>query len=98
MANFRVMKQIYSINVYSDNYLPSFFKDLFCLLLNYFLQLCCVNMRKTKLHNFCVTFEEDDSYMTSYKGKRKREGGKKISSKKMREKGIVFLKSYTKFM
>ncbi len=51
-------------------------------------------MRKTKLHNFCVTFKEDDSYLTLYKGKRKRKGGKKISSKEMIEKGIVFLKSY----
>ena len=39
-------QQIYSIDVYTDNYLPSFFKNLFCLLLNYFLLLGCVNTYK----------------------------------------------------
>ena len=34
-------KQIYSIDVYTDNYLPTFFKDLFRLLRNYFLLLGC---------------------------------------------------------
>ena len=38
-----VMEQIYSIDVYTVNYLPSIFNDLFRLLLNYFLLLGCIN-------------------------------------------------------
>ena len=55
-----------------------------------------VSLRRERLNY--ITFDEDDSHMTSYKGKRKREEGKKISSKELGEKGIVFLKSDTKVM
>ena len=34
-------KQKYNIDVFTDNYLPSFFKNIFRLLLNYFLLLSC---------------------------------------------------------
>ena len=43
-----VAQQIYNIDVYTDNYLPSFFNDLFRLLPNCFLLLGC--------GNFSVTF------------------------------------------
>ena len=39
--------KIYSIDVYTDNYFPFFFKDLFRLLLNYFLLLGCVDISDT---------------------------------------------------
>ena len=42
-----IKEQIYIIDVYTDNYLPSFFNDLFRLLLNNFLLLGCVNKRDT---------------------------------------------------
>ena len=42
-----VKQQIYSIDVYTDNYLSFFFKDLFRLLLNYFLLLGYVNISDT---------------------------------------------------
>ena len=35
----------------------------------------------------CPTFEQDDSYMTSYKGKRKREGGEENLFKRDGRKG-----------
>ena len=37
-------QQIYSIDVYTAYYLPSFFKDIFRLLLKCFLLLGCVNI------------------------------------------------------
>ena len=40
-------QQIYSIDVYTDNYLPFVFKDLFRLLLNNFLLLGLVNISDT---------------------------------------------------
>ena len=55
-------------------------------------------LRKTKIHNFCVTFEEDDSCDVIYISEKKKGRGKKISSKEMGEKGIVFLQSETKVM
>ena len=57
-----------------------------------------MHKRKTKLHNFCVTFEEVDSCDVIHISERKREGGKKISSKEMGEKEIVFPQSDTKVM
>ena len=41
------VKQTYSIDVYTDNYLPSFFNDPFRLLPNSFLLLGCVNSHIT---------------------------------------------------
>ena len=45
---------LYSIDVYTDNYLPSFSKTswLFCQLINYFLLLGCVNIGDTILVYF----------------------------------------------
>ena len=42
-----IRQQIYSIDVYTDNYLPFLFKDLFRLFLNYFLLHGCVNISNT---------------------------------------------------
>ncbi len=55
-------------------------------------------MKRTDEHQSVPLLEKDDYYMTSYNGKRKREGGEEISSKEMGEKGIVLFQKWDRLV